>query len=325
LKKKAFILIIISVFMMVAAGCRRPGEESRDSTAHLPETDRAFDGNVAIDERPKDVPVEKQSPENKAAENAKDEISIDKIVNGHDMVLSIKGGEVKRTCVYQYDKYIYYYKVQWRNNGEFDWGESGIYKVEKDGKGCIKVFNLGINDPVKFSMSYVESHKRDFIIIKIESMRVEGDWIYYKLQDGKKYKIKTDGKENQIDYSGMSVDEIVNSFEGDFSGTIRIRDHIIVEKNWIYFYKEDSYSDEVIWGESAIYKIKRDGSESIMVVNTANDDVLKYDPDYVNAHKKEFAVNRLQSIEINGNWIYYKTIDGKSFIVKSDGSEKHEQ
>lgn len=101
---------------------------------------------------------------------------------------------------------------------------------------------------------------------------------------------------------------------------------LLYDGDWVYYIREGYYSDAVIWGEVAIYKIKRDGTENTRVYAIGNDP-LKYDFSYLMSHQTNFIIPSVTNLRIQGDSIYYSVIfDGitKHFRVRKDGSRNQE-
>lgn len=96
--------------------------------------------------------------------------------------------------------------------------------------------------------------------------------------------------------------------------------NVVADGSWVYFYRKDYYSDDIVYGETAIYRMKADGSDCTKIEAIGGKDVSQYGYEYILGHRPEFIINKeLKSFYIKGDWIYYK-IEGDSneYKVKKD-------
>lgn len=101
---------------------------------------------------------------------------------------------------------------------------------------------------------------------------------------------------------------------------------IVIDGEWVYYNRTALYwySDQLTsWGESAIYKMKLDGSENTRVF-FIGEDVNNYTYDYIARHSSEFTIDKsITMSKVENNWIYYNlSNDSNNYKIKTDGTEK---
>lgn len=101
---------------------------------------------------------------------------------------------------------------------------------------------------------------------------------------------------------------------------------IVIDGEWFYYNRTALYwySDQnTSWGESAIYKMKLDGSENSRVFFIGSD-VNNHTYEYISQHSSDFTIDKsITMSKIENNWIYYNlSNDRNNYKIRTDGKEK---
>ncbi|MCX8130792.1 MAG: DUF5050 domain-containing protein [Clostridia bacterium] len=140
-----------------------------------------------------------------------------------------------------------------------------------------KIFSITVDGRNKKAIYETSNEFRIFCI--------DGGWVYF-IEQGKVYKLKTDGTKKQ-DMSKTGLQDIAG---------FKYLDEVITYGGWIYI-----SGTKQLGGSDELYKVKADGKSKV----------------------QSLAKGLFRYLDVDGSWIYFNSCsDGKIYKVKTDGSSK---
>ncbi len=246
--------------------------------------------------------------------------------------------EIKRSHFVEVDGWLFYYKSQAWHDGETWSGEAGIYKIKIDGTVCKKIIDLsGLRDPYKHDTKYIITHADDCYITSIDTLQVGQGYVWFTISNDQIHKQNNSpakmynepigdefpaqaGVQQLSFYSESELfmsDDLVEPIVGQV-----VRDHFAFNDNYMYWYKEQYICPHERFGEAGIYRKDRKTGKVDRIALTSDNDISKYDRNYLLQHKDEFKISSVQDWEVSGDTIMYKYYDSRIFKQKIGSDER---
>lgn len=118
-----------------------------------------------------------------------------------------------------------------------------------------------------------------------------------------------------------NIDEIAEGHDKTLMGSYNSRTEATADGDWIYYVRENVSTDEMSYGDAAIYKIKRDGTSCTRLLSLTKKDYEQYDSNYVFNNKADFMIPTVKILKVEDGWIYYSKDYGK--LYTDDSSPKY--